>query len=86
MKTFADFVKTDPLYMHEYGHTRDSHRFGPIYIFYPGLASLWSAAEDEWTHMHDFRPYERSANRRARKYFGKYYGVTWSDPDYPLYP
>ena len=37
--SFDSFVTSTPLYMHEYGHTIDSHRYGPLYLFAKYLAS-----------------------------------------------
>jgi hypothetical protein len=81
---FAEYVISHPLYMHEFGHTIDSRRFGPIYLFAVGLPSLISAAtaedvdgEPDGVTTHDFRVYEMRANRYAADYFSKYYGVDW---------
>jgi RHS repeat-associated protein len=81
---FAEYVISDPLYMHEYGHTFDSKRLGPVYLFAVGLPSLISAnnaeqVKGEPTNVttHDFRVYEMRANKYAADYFGKYYGVDW---------
>ncbi len=86
---FAEYVISDPLYLHEFGHTIDSRRFGSIYLFAIGLPSLISAmnAEDvdgepDGVKPHDFRVYEMLANRYAADYFGKYYGVDWSTTFY----
>ena len=71
-------VKTDPydLYKHEYGHTFDSLLFGPFYLPIVGVVSalgcvLSKNQQHLWT--------ERSANRHARKYFGR---VKSEDRDY----
>lgn len=81
---FVDRVISDPLFMHEYGHTFDSKRLGPIYLFAVGLPSLISASNAEQVKgeptnvtTHDFRVYEMRANKYAADYFGKYYGVDW---------
>jgi hypothetical protein len=62
------------LFMHEYGHTIDSRAFGLPYLFAIGIPSIISAAGDDhstyWT--------EKRANRRAKAYFGKYYGIDWN--------
>jgi RHS repeat-associated protein len=82
---FTEYVISHPLYMHEFGHTKDSRRLGPIYLFAVGLPSLISAGnpedvdgEPDGVTTHDFRVYEMRANRYAADYFGKYYGVNWS--------
>lgn len=83
---FTQHVINDPLYMHEFGHTFDSRRFGPIYLLAIGLPSLYSAAtikqvpnEPDGVTTHDFRWYEMRANRHARDYFGANYGVDWEN-------
>jgi hypothetical protein len=86
---FDTYVTTlDPIFMHEYGHTIDSRRFGLSYIFAIGIPSAHSAQEDRRnkTHYHHSYWTEIRANKRAAKYFGKYYGVNWSVPDFVDYP
>ncbi len=80
---FADYVKSDPLYMHEYGHTFDSQTWGPLYLAKVGVFSAHSAETSERipgtvNDTHDFRWYEMSANRHAASYFGQHYGVDWN--------
>ena len=84
---FADYVKSDPLYMHEYGHTFDSQAWGPLYLAKVGIFSAHSAETSERiinqhghtiNTTHDFQWYEMSANRHAANYFGRYYGVDWN--------
>ncbi|MBZ0242460.1 MAG: hypothetical protein K8F24_04530, partial [Bacteroidales bacterium] len=84
---FDERVITDPLFMHEYGHTFDSQIFGLSYLFTIGTPSLISAAgasqidgEPFGVTTHDFRWYEMRANRHASRYFSKYYGVDWQSP------
>ncbi len=81
---FENRVITDPLFMHEYGHTFDSQIFGMSYLFAIGLPSIISAAgasqvpgEPIGVSTHDFRWYEMRANRHAERYFSKHYGVNW---------
>jgi hypothetical protein len=81
---FENHVTSDPLYMHEFGHTFDSRSFGMSYLFFIGLPSLISAGtleqaqgEISGVSTHDFRWYEMRANKHAAYYFGKYYGVDW---------
>jgi RHS repeat-associated protein len=83
---FEQHVINDPLYMHEFGHTFDSRRFGFLYLLMIGVPSLHSAATSErlpneprGVTTHDFRWYEMRANRHAKKYFGEYYGVDWEN-------
>lgn len=72
---FRDRVISDPLFMHEYGHTIDSWRFGPLYLIAVGLPSLGSVV-----FGNDHRRFytEIWANRNAKAYFGKYYGIDWN--------
>ena len=87
---FDDRVISDPLFMHEYGHTLDSRLFGISYLFVIGIPSIISAVnstllEDGGVTTHDFRWYEMRANRHAAKYFKKYFGVDWEkyEKEYP---
>jgi RHS repeat-associated protein len=73
----------DPMYMHEYGHTLDSKRWGwfylPVIATYSGISALFSKKllDAPWdTHSGNWS--EVRANKRAKKYFEKYYGVDWS--------
>jgi hypothetical protein len=86
---FEDWVITHPLYMHEYGHYIDSRSWGVAYLPGIGVPSIFSAAGSEWQYnkgysTHDEYWTEMSANRRAEKYFKKYYNVYWTYSDYPL--
>ena len=81
--SFKDRVLSDPLFMHEFGHTFDSKIFGPIYLFAIGMPSLISAnnsttIEGTPFQTHDRYWTERRANRHAKKYFGKHYDVDWN--------
>lgn len=64
---FDDWVTSEPLFMHEYGHQADSRLFGPLYLFAIGIPS---AAGAEWTEVR--------ANRFGARYFGREYGVNWA--------
>ena len=80
---FAAYATSNPRYMHEYGHTIDSRLWGPAYIFGIGIPSLWSAKHSYGLNTPPFTTHrmhwmEKRANRRARDYFGKYYGVDWN--------
>lgn len=84
--SFEDRVIRDPLFMHEYGHTFQSQIWGPGYLFGIGIPSLISAATSEpipgtMLTTHRVRWYERQANRFAARYFGRHYGVDWTDFD-----
>ncbi len=65
---FDEYIISDPLFMHEYGHTFDSHIFSLFYLPVIGSFSVFGA---EWT--------ERKANRHAASYFWKYYQVGWDE-------
>lgn len=73
-------VLSNQLCMHEFGHTADSQRFGPLYLPVIGLSSLISAMgkgdhSSYWTELR--------ANCHAKDYFGKRYGIRWSELGYP---
>lgn len=75
------------MFMHEYGHTFDSRLFGLSYLFAIGIPSIFSAGnssqisgEISGVHTHDRYWTEMRANNRAKKYFGKHYGVDWNTP------
>ena len=77
--SFEDFVITHPMYQHEYGHSIDSWRWGPLYLL-NGLLSLgnvlnWWGPED---HQKFFT--EVSANKRGRNHFSN-----WEEEDYPVH-
>lgn len=73
----------DPLYMHEYGHYLQSQKYGWGYLFNVGIPSIISAkkskaiAEPPFT-THRSNWMEKSANRKAKTYFEKYYGIDWN--------
>ena len=82
---FIDKVKTNPLFMHEYGHTFDSREAGPVYLFTIGVPSMFSAIISSFyrdievngitTTRHKLFWTEQRASRHAYKYFNRYYGV-----------
>ncbi len=85
-------VISDPLFMHEYGHSFDSQIFGISYLWTIGLPSLISAGtasqvagEPFGVTTHVFRWYEMRANRHGARYFNKYFGVDWT-PYETMYP
>lgn len=91
---FDEYVINNPMYMHEYGHTIDSRKFGLSYLFAIGLPSLVSANRNQAIYGPPFNTHqnfytEHRANRNAAAYFGKHYGVDWNRPysrpghDYP---
>lgn len=88
---FEGKVISDPVFMHEYGHTFDSRMLGSAYLL-EGLLSLVSAissktisSEPEGVTTHKYFFTERRANQHAKQYFGKYYNANWYAP-YKLHP
>ena len=84
--SFEDRVISDPLFMHEYGHTFQSQFFGPFYLSVVGLPSLISASgathvagEPRGVTTHKFRWYEMGANRHTARYFRRYYSINWAN-------
>ena len=74
------FVTGHQICMHEFGHTFDSQRFGWMYLPVVGLSSLISALgkgdhDSFWTEIR--------ANRHAKRYFSRHYGLAWSEGGYP---
>ena len=80
---FRDYVLSNPTYMHEYGHTIDSTNYGLWYLFAIGIPSAITASNSSsipgysplTTHKNAL--HERSANKRASKYFSKF-GINWT--------
>ena len=60
------------LLMHEYGHTFQSQIWGPGYLFFIGIPSLYSAL---FTNDHHNRWYEKQTDQFAESYFTKHFGV-----------
>lgn len=75
------FVLSNQLCMHEFGHTADSQRFGWAYLFVIGLPSLISAFGKG---NHNVFWTELRANRHAKRYFAKYYSISWNESGYPI--
>jgi RHS repeat-associated protein len=64
-------TKADPddwLFQHEYGHYRQSQRWGPAYLRVPGLSSLVSAMIND-NDGHNRNWAEQNANKRGYEYF-----------------
>ena len=64
----------DHLFVHEYGHYRQSQRWGPFYLPLIGIPSLQSAAFSSH-ERHGNRWFEAQASRYAADYFDEYYGT-----------
>jgi hypothetical protein len=82
---FRQKLLTDPLLMHEFGHSFDSKIYGLFYLPLIGLPSLISAARSKQLKAdainpkpHRFQTYEMRANRHAAYYFASYYQVDWA--------
>ena len=76
--TGGQSLRADPnnvLFQHEYGHYRQSQRWGPIYLFGVGLPSIWSAnkARNDPSHIHNNFWAEQNANKRGFEYFYRKY-------------
>ncbi len=83
---FNNYLINDQLFMHEYGHTIQSKRWGLLYLLSIGIPSGVSQLFDDWglfNHNHDYFYSEVWANRNAKKYFKQYYGYEWNDLGYP---
>jgi len=91
---FRDWVANNPLYMHEYGHTFDSRRFGLFYLPIVGISSARSANRSSIIEgdnplslsTHRVHWTETRANRHASRYFRNQFGINWETqfPQYPL--
>ena len=83
---FDDYILTDSMYMHEYGHKIDSSKYGLSYLFAIGIPSAITAIANKSIpgsplYTHNNTIHEISANKNASKYFSKF-GVNWSSlPD-----
>ena len=86
-------IKADPhnpLFQHEYGHYIDSRRYGLSYLLAIGIPSIVSAWNSQSINVPPFRTHGSSwtevrANKNAKKYFGRYYGVDWDSPYVPYW-
>jgi RHS repeat-associated protein len=67
----------DHLFVHEYGHYRQSQRFGPLYlpvIALPSLTDFYLVDELFNQNLHETRWYEAGASRSGANYFDKHEG------------
>lgn len=62
----------DHLFVHEFGHTRQSRMFGAFYLPVVGIPSLLSATFAP--NNHGTRWFEADASRRAANYFDRHFG------------
>ncbi|MBR3936989.1 MAG: VCBS repeat-containing protein [Bacteroidaceae bacterium] len=78
--SYLGSITKHPVLMHEYGHTFDSRKYGPSYLFAIGIPSAKSAdkSNKDNGYNHSWYRTELRANRAAKEYFGIYYGVDWS--------
>ena len=83
-KYFENYIVNDTLLMHEFGHTVQSRRWGPFYLFVIGIPSVISQLFELWgwfRHRHDDLYAERWANRNTKRYFTQNYDVDWRGKD-----
>ena len=79
--SYQGIITKHPVLMHEYGHTFDSRKYGPAYLFEIGIPSAISAKNTiviNKRQTHRWYWTELRANQAAKDYFGRYYGVDWS--------
>jgi len=79
--SYQGSITKHPVLMHEYGHTFDSRKYGPAYLFEIGIPSAISAKNTiviNKRQTHRWYWTELRANQAAKDYFGRYYGVDWS--------
>ena len=79
--SYLGSITKHPVLMHEYGHTFDSRKYGPSYLFAIGIPSAKSAINSEKInkrYTHSWYWSELRANRAAKNYFNKHYGIDWS--------
>ncbi len=76
----------NPLVWHEFGHSIDSKRLGPLYLFLVGIPSLISAWKNKpvWIegkryYTHDLKSYEIRANHLANEYRRNKYNQNWDE-------
>ncbi|NII25714.1 hypothetical protein HB364_11510 [Pseudoflavitalea sp. X16] len=78
-------ILSNPLYMHEYGHTFQSQRWGILYPFVVMIPSALSVSNQAdipgfpGLTTHDIRAFEMAANRFAADYFGRHFGINWNN-------
>lgn len=77
--SFEDFVNSNPMYQHEYGHSIDSWRWGPLYLL-NGLLSLGNVLDWWGPDNHKYFFTEVSANKRGANHFSN-----WKKDKYPLH-
>ena len=81
-RRFDDYIisnalQAKELYTHEYGHTIQSKRWGPLYLPVPALLSIWNCRDNARIDHNHFWV-ETRANSRLNGYMKKHY------PDYTL--
>jgi hypothetical protein len=70
------------LFLHEYGHYRQSQFFGPLYSVLALASGINMVLHPD---KHDKFWVERLANDYARNKFGNRYGSVWGTTNYPLW-
>ena len=70
----------DHLFVHEYGHYRQSQQYGPLFMPVIGIPSLLSATmPDVYGALHENRWFEADASYKGMAYFDKHYGSKRKD-------
>ncbi|MDM1043527.1 VCBS repeat-containing protein [Myroides sp. 1354] len=72
---FNEYILTNPLLLHEYGHTFDSSKHGLSYLVSIGIPSM-KGDRETWTEIR--------ANNFAAKYLKKYYNLDWKEKNFHL--
>lgn len=82
---FYTFMTTQHhgVYMHEYGHMKQSMNYGLAYLPYVGIQSLVSASHHDGEHRYKW--YEREASAYGRRYFGDEIWLKYASMSYPTY-
>ncbi len=82
---------SDTFFLHEFGHTLQSQKFGPLYLLVVGLPSLVSCSVLRWcgkiiarkngraVSRHNIQWFEIQANRMSARFFKKKYGIGWDE-------
>lgn len=68
------------IFTHEYGHTLQGRRWGPLYFLMIAPSSLISCASDR--HIHIRRWYERQANKLGYEKYRR--EPLWPNSNYPF--
>jgi hypothetical protein len=79
--------KSDPLFVHEFGHTIQSKIFGPLYLTKVGIPSLTSQIFEDWKgeqfHNHSTTWFEINANQFGQLFYTPDYSYPGQEKSYP---